>query len=68
MFFNERVRSFMSRTATTLKFKLRWFPDEAGYSAEKVYTNINLPPVMSNGDKKHNFGFKITMTSRASQE
>ena len=43
MFFNERVRSFMSRTATTLKFKLRWFPDEAGYSAEKVYTNINYP-------------------------
>ena len=38
----------MSRTATTLKFKLRWFPDEAGYSAEKVYTNINLPPLMSN--------------------
>jgi len=31
--------------------KLRWFPDEAGYSAEKVYTNINLPPLMSNGDK-----------------
>jgi len=51
MFFNERVRSFMSCTATTLKFKLRWFQDEAGYSAEKVYTNINLPPLMSNGDK-----------------
>ena len=50
-FFDERVRSFMSRTATNLKFKLRWFPDEAGYSAEKVYTNINLPPLMSNGDK-----------------
>jgi len=50
-FFDERVRSFMSRTATILKFKLRWFPDEAGYSAEKVYTNINLPPLMSNGDK-----------------
>lgn len=50
-FFDERVRSFMSRTATTLKLKLRWFPDEAGYSAEKVYTNINLPPLMANGDK-----------------
>jgi len=50
-FFDERVRSFMSHTATTLKFKLRWFPDEAGYSAEKVYTNINLPPLISNGDK-----------------
>jgi len=51
MFFNERVRSFMSRTATTLKFKLCWFPDEADYSAEKVYTNINLPPLKTNGDK-----------------
>ena len=50
-FFDKRVRSFMSRTATTLKFNLRWFPDEAGYSAEKVYTDINLPPLMSNEDK-----------------
>jgi len=50
-FFDKRVRSFMSRTATTLKFKLHWFPEEAGYSAEKGYTDINLPPFMSNGDK-----------------
>ena len=35
-FFDKSVRSFMSSTAITLKFKLRWFPDEAGYSAEKV--------------------------------
>ena len=41
----------MSRTAITLKFKLRWFPEEAGYSAEKGYTDINLPPLMSNEDK-----------------
>ena len=33
-FFDKRVRSFMSRTAITLKFKMRWFPDEAGYSAD----------------------------------
>ena len=39
-FFGKRVRSYMSRTAITLKFKMRWFPDEAGYSAEKVYTDI----------------------------
>ena len=39
-FFDERVRSLMSRTAITLKFKLRWFPEEAGYSAEKGYTDI----------------------------
>jgi len=51
MFFDKRVRSFMSRTAITLKFKLRWFPEEAGYSAEKGYTDINLPPLMSNEDR-----------------
>ena len=33
----------MSYTAITLKFKLHWFPKEAGYSAEKGYTDINLP-------------------------
>ena len=37
MFFDERVRSFMSRTAITLKFKMRWFPDEAGYSGVHIY-------------------------------
>ena len=41
----------MSRTVITLKFKSRWFPEEAGYSAEKGYTDINLPPLMSNEDK-----------------
>ena len=41
----------MSRTATTPEFKLRWFPDKAGYSAEKVYKNINLPPLVFHGDK-----------------
>ena len=50
-FFDKRFRSFMSRTVITLKFKLRWFPEEAGYSAEKGYTDINLPPLMSNEDK-----------------
>ena len=40
-----RIR-FLTRTAITLKFKLRWFPEEAGYSAEKGYTDINLPPLM----------------------
>ena len=52
MFFDKLVRSFMSRAAITLKFKLRWFPEEVGYSAEKGYTDINLPPLMSNEDKK----------------
>ena len=31
MVFDKRDRSFMSRTAITLKFKMRWFPDEASY-------------------------------------
>ena len=65
-FLDKRVRSFMPPTAITLKFKLRWFSDEAGYSAEKVYTDINLPPLMSWW--LFNFGFKKTMTSLASQE
>jgi len=51
MFFDKRVHSFMSRTAITLKFKLRWFREEAGYSTEKGYTDINLPPLMSNENK-----------------
>ena len=51
MCFDKRVRSFMSFTAIILKFILRWFPDEAGYSAEKGYTDINLPPLVSNEDK-----------------
>ena len=46
MVFDKRFRSFMSRTVITLKFRLRWFPEEAGYSAEKEYTYINLPPLM----------------------
>ena len=51
MLYDKRVRSFMSRTAITLKYKLHWFPDEAGYSAEKGYTDINLAPLMSYEDK-----------------
>ena len=49
--FDKRIRSFMSPTAITLKFKMRWFPDKAGYSAEKVHTDINLPALMCNADK-----------------
>ena len=33
MFFDERV---MSRTALTLKFKMRWFPVEGRYCIGKV--------------------------------
>ena len=50
-FFDKCVRNFISRTAITLKFKMRWFPEEAGYSVEKGCTDINLPPLWSNEDK-----------------
>ena len=50
-FFDKSGCSFMSRTTITLKFKRCWFPDEAGYAAEKMYTDINLSPLMSNEDK-----------------
>ena len=50
-FFDKRFRSFMSRTVITLKFRLRWFLEEEGYSAEKGYTDINLLLLMSNEDK-----------------
>ena len=72
-FFDKRFRSFMSRTVTTLKFRLRWFPEEAGYSAEKGYTDINLPPLMYNEDTNISGSLiekmmSKMMTSRASQE
>ena len=41
----------MSCTVITLKFKLRWFPEEAGYSVEKGFTDIHSPPLMSNEEK-----------------
>ena len=33
--FDKRDRNYMSRTAKTLKFKMRWFPNE-GLWAEKL--------------------------------
>ena len=44
----------MSRTATALKFKMCLFLDEAGYWAEKLLTDLNLPPLMP--DEDDNFG------------
>ena len=52
MFFDKRVRSFISRTALTLKFKMRWFPDKASCWAEKLQTDINLLPLMPGKDNK----------------
>ena len=45
------MTNFMSLTIITMKFRLRWFPEEAGYSAEKGYTDVNLPLLMSNENK-----------------
>ena len=44
----------MSRTAITQKFKMCLFLDEASYWAEKLWTDINLPPLMP--DEDSNFG------------
>ena len=45
----------ISRTdIITLKFKMRWFRNEGSYSAEKLLTDINLLPLLSDKDK--NFG------------
>ena len=30
-YFDKRDRNYMSRTVKTLKFKMRWFPDEGHY-------------------------------------
>ena len=38
----------MSRIVITLKFRRRWFAEEAGYLAKKGYTDINLPLLISN--------------------
>ena len=62
----------MSRTAITLNFKLCLFVDEACSSAETLFTEINIPPLMP--DEYNNFygtlglDFKKMMTSRATQE
>ena len=41
----------MSRIAITLKFKMRWFPDEASYWAEKLQTDVNFPRLKPDVDK-----------------
>jgi len=48
----------MSRTAIALKFKMRWFPDEASYLAGKLQTDIHLVPLMPVEDNIFN-GFLV---------
>ena len=52
----------MSRTVITLKLKMRWFPDVASFWAEKLYTDINLAPLMPGKDK--NFGVSLVLDFR----
>ena len=40
---------------------MRWFPEEAGYSAEKGYTDINLPPLWFNEDKNISFSLILDL-------
>ena len=49
----------MSRTAITLKFKLRWFPNERPYWAEKLQTDIIL--VLLTPDADANFGVSLDL-------
>ena len=41
---------WQTHTAITLKFKVRWFPNEGRYWAEKLQTNIILVPLMPDVD------------------
>ena len=52
----------MSRTTITLKFKMCLFLDEASYWAEKLLTDINLPPLMPDAD--NNFGGSVDLDFR----
>ena len=49
----------MSRTAITLKFKMRLFLEEARSRAEKLLTDINLPTPIP--DEDNNFGGSLVL-------
>ena len=48
--------------AIILKFKMRWFPDEASYWAEKLYTDINIAHFMPEEDR--NGGVSLVLDFR----
>ena len=52
----------MSRTAITLKFKMCLFLHEACCWAEKLFTDINLPPLMP--DEDNDFGDSLFLDFR----
>ena len=49
----------MSRTAITLKFKVRWFSNEGRYCAEKLQADTILVPLMP--DVAANFGASLVL-------
>ena len=59
IFFDKHDRNCMSRTAITLKFKVRWFPSEGRYWAEKLQTGIILIPLIPDVDV--NFGVSLVL-------
>ena len=62
IFFDKHVRSYMSRTAMTLKFKMCLLLDEECSRAEMLFTYRNLPPLMT--DKDNNFGGSLVSDCR----
>ena len=57
--FDKHDCNCMSRTAITLKFKVRWFQNEGRYRAEKLQTDIILVPLMPDVDA--NFGVSLVL-------
>ena len=54
----------MSRPATTVIFKMRWFPNDASCWAEKLWIDIKLLPLLPDEDK--NFGSSLILDFRIS--
>ena len=59
IFFDRHVDSSMSRTAIALKFKMCLFLDEACSWAEKLITDISLPPLMPEKDNYFSDSFVL---------
>ena len=61
-FSKDTLHSCMSRTSITLKFKRLLFLDDACSWAEKLFTDIKLPPLMP--DEDNNFGGSLVLDFR----
>ena len=62
IFLTNVIVLYMSRTAKTRKFKMRWFQNEERYWAEKLETDIKFAPLMRDEDK--NFGGSLILDFR----